>query len=166
MRSVHSLTTAPLTNANTGDKTPYRKHIYGLFMSNTLRKLCLEYLVWNYGVSMTEAKLQYAAAPRQERLKLFDVATDWHRRGRLPKGLETIHPPLQPPVTTSAPSRVEPPSKAPSKAGRQKKVMYSILLPPTDLDALRGLSERSDETVAHHVRTAIKRYLKEEGTKA
>lgn len=115
---------------------------------------------------MTEAKTQYASAPRQERQKLFDVATDWHRRGRVPKGLETINPPIQPSVATSPISQVDPPpSKALSKPGKQKKVMYSILLPPADLEALRGLSERSDETVAHHVRTAIKRYLKDEGGK-
>lgn len=132
-------------------------------MSNDDRRLCLDYLVWCYGVSMSEAKLEYGRAPSEERRKLLTVATEWDKRGRVP-GLVASHPP---PV--SAPHK-EKPVTAPkvavaNRAGsdrpaRQKKVMFSILLPPSDLESLRSLSDRSGETVAYHVRTAIKRYLK------
>jgi len=40
-----------------------------------------------------------------------------------------------------------------------KKVPYSLLLPPSMLDALRSLSERDGSSVSHHIRAAIKSYL-------
>ncbi|EWC39361.1 ribbon-helix-helix protein, CopG family [Stutzerimonas stutzeri] len=38
--------------------------------------------------------------------------------------------------------------------------MFSILLPPADLESLRGLADETGETVAYHVREAIRRYLR------
>lgn len=50
--------------------------------------------------------------------------------------------------------------KAPQSAGKAKKVPYTLLLPPEQLDALRSLAERDDSSVSHHIRQAIRGYLR------
>lgn len=44
-------------------------------------------------------------------------------------------------------------------SSRAKKVPYTVLLPPSMLDALKHLSETDGDPVSHHIRTAIKAYL-------
>jgi hypothetical protein len=58
------------------------------------------------------------------------------------------------------PEDILPRQVAPKPTAKAKKVMFSILLPPADLEAMRRIADESGETVAYHVRTAIKRYLK------
>jgi hypothetical protein len=52
------------------------------------------------------------------------------------------------------------PSGAPSSTAKAKKVPYTLLLPPEQLEALRALSERDDSSVSHHIRQAIRTYLR------
>lgn len=48
-------------------------------------------------------------------------------------------------------------SKGPTRA---KKVPYTLLLPPEQLEGLRSLAERDDTSVSHHIRQAIRGYLR------
>lgn len=56
------------------------------------------------------------------------------------------------------------PSVAAAEAGslqsRPKKVPYTLLLPPAMLEALKALSDDDGAPVSHHIRQAIKGYLK------
>lgn len=49
--------------------------------------------------------------------------------------------------------------EAPVASVKAKKVPYTVLLPPTMLEALKDLSEIDGDPVSHHIRTAIKAYL-------
>jgi len=55
------------------------------------------------------------------------------------------------------------PSKTPvaavSGGSKAKKVPYTFLIAPDQLEALNALSERSDLPVSHHIRQAIRAYL-------
>jgi len=55
------------------------------------------------------------------------------------------------------------PAKTPAKASgsdsKAKKVPYTFLIPPSQLEALNALSEQSDLPVSHHIRQAIRAYL-------
>jgi len=61
-------------------------------------------------------------------------------------------------VSGDSPS-VAPPGR-PSGDSKAKKVPYTLLLPPEQLSALRALSERDDTSVSHHIRQAIRSYLR------
>lgn len=71
-------------------------------------------------------------------------------------------------ATRSAPAAVSiQPSVAPDEAkrapvreSRSKKVPYTLLLPPEQLEALKVFAERDDSSVSHHIRQAIRAYLK------
>lgn len=52
-----------------------------------------------------------------------------------------------------------PVTPAPAPA-RSKKVAYSVLLVPSQLDDLRELADRDGSSVSHHIRAAIRDYLK------
>ena len=52
------------------------------------------------------------------------------------------------------------PAKPAERASKAKKVPYTLLLPPEQLDALRALAERDDSSVSHHIRQAIRAYLR------
>jgi len=43
---------------------------------------------------------------------------------------------------------------------RARKVPYTLLLQPEQLDALKSVSERDGSPVSHHIRQAIRAYLK------
>lgn len=60
--------------------------------------------------------------------------------------------PLVPPAAVASP--------AATPAGRAKKVPYSVLLTPSQLDELRALADRDGSSVSHHIRAAIRDYLK------
>lgn len=49
--------------------------------------------------------------------------------------------------------------EAPAASVKVKKVPYTVLLPPSMLEALKDLSEVDGDPVSHHIRTAIKAYL-------
>lgn len=51
------------------------------------------------------------------------------------------------------------PRKAQEDPKSTKKVPYTVLLPPTMIEALKDLSEIDGEPVSHHIRAAIKAYL-------
>ncbi|UJB96719.1 ribbon-helix-helix protein, CopG family [Pseudomonas aeruginosa] len=46
------------------------------------------------------------------------------------------------------------------RAGKAKKVPYTLLMPPDQLEALRNLAEKDDTSVSHHIRQAVRAYLR------
>lgn len=46
------------------------------------------------------------------------------------------------------------------RAGKAKKVPYTLLMPPDQLEALRNLAEKDDTSVSHHIRQAVRSYLR------
>lgn len=63
----------------------------------------------------------------------------------------------------AAETPVNPPAKTPVSASggdsKAKKVPYTFLIPPAQLEALNALSEHTDLPVSHHIRQAIRAYL-------
>lgn len=55
---------------------------------------------------------------------------------------------------------LSPPVASPEPRSKSKKVPYTLLLPPEQLAALRALSEADDSSVSHHIRQAIRVYLR------
>jgi len=55
------------------------------------------------------------------------------------------------------------PSKTPAKAvsvdSKAKKVPYTFLIAPDQLEALNALSVQTDSPVSHHIRQAVRSYL-------
>lgn len=131
-------------------------------MPDADRRLCLDYLVF-IGATRGQAKQNYAILTLEGRRSLLVEAKSWADRGRAPVGPGGIdlphadHAPASLAPSNSAPEAAPAPLKP---AARSKKVMFSILLPPADLEALRRLSDQTGETMAYHVRSAIRRYLK------
>lgn len=134
-------------------------------MSDADRRLCLDYLVF-IGATRGQAKQNYAILTHEGRRSLLVEAKSWADRGRAPiSPCGTDLPPADnAPVSLLSPKSATKAAPAPLKpSARPKKVMFSILLPPADLEALRALSEQTGETMAYHVRSAIRRYLKASG---
>jgi len=52
------------------------------------------------------------------------------------------------------------PVVAPEPRSKSKKVPYTLLLPPEQLAALKAVSEADDSSVSHHIRQAIRAYLR------
>jgi len=52
------------------------------------------------------------------------------------------------------------PVVAPALRSKSKKVPYTLLLPPEQLAALKAVSEADDSSVSHHIRQAIRAYLR------
>ncbi|MGZ2905025.1 ribbon-helix-helix protein, CopG family [Pseudomonas aeruginosa] len=53
------------------------------------------------------------------------------------------------------------PSTPPAKgATKPKKVPYTLLMQPEQLEALRSLAEKDDTSVSHHIRQAVRAYLR------
>ncbi|PBZ32826.1 ribbon-helix-helix protein, CopG family [Pseudomonas aeruginosa] len=46
------------------------------------------------------------------------------------------------------------------RAGKAKKVPYTLLIPTDQLEALRNLAEKDDTSVSHHIRQAVRAYLR------
>lgn len=53
------------------------------------------------------------------------------------------------------------PVESPGKRSKPKKVPYTLLLQPEQLEALKSCSESDGETVSYHIRQAIRSYLDE-----
>lgn len=62
------------------------------------------------------------------------------------------------PLPVSSPSGAA--AEAVSSPARPKKVPYTLLLPPAMLEGLKALSDADGAPVSHHIRQAIKGYLK------
>jgi len=68
----------------------------------------------------------------------------------------------QPSIEGVAPVSERVPSDSSAEAkgrSRPKKVPYTLLLQPEQLEALKACSEGDGETVSHHIRQAIRGYL-------
>lgn len=135
-------------------------------MKSDDRRLCYEFLMRACRRSKSSAKTYFESLGESRRCLLLEHATEWVSMGRptredRERELATSLPASGAieEVVAAAPVALEP---APSK-GRVKKTLFSLMLPPDDLDQLRDLSERTGEAVAYHVREAIRRYLKETG---
>lgn len=49
---------------------------------------------------------------------------------------------------------------APLKAERPKKVPYTLLMLPEQLEGLKALSDQDGASVSHHIRQAVRQYLR------
>ena len=52
------------------------------------------------------------------------------------------------------------PLEAPLKAERPKKVPYTLLMLPEQLEGLKALSDQDGASVSHHIRQAVRQYLR------
>jgi len=149
-------------------------------MNSDDRRLCLDFLVKVAGRSKGDAKRYFGTLGPEKIDRLLRHSTEWKLLGSparesgwvsLDSGYgavdgvsKPIHQdkPLGALAAADEPEDVSslPLSEKTARPARQKKTMFSILLPPSDLEALRALSDATGETVAFHIRTAIKRYLK------
>lgn len=131
-------------------------------------RLCVDFLCQVAGRSKGGSKRYMASLGPQRLDRLLRDALEWKEMGspvREPNGTwglkeearEGVNElmPVEDSVEEVAGAKLT--ERRPTKS---KKVMFSILLPPADLDALRQLSEDTGETMAYHVRTAIRGYLK------
>lgn len=119
------------------------------------RRELLDLLVEFEGQSRAGAKRLLAESREVDLL----LALDKLRRAKLERnGQQTL--PISHPASATTPKtppkQPAQPSQGDSKA---KKVPYTLLLPPSQLDALKALAEASDLAVSHHIRQAIKQYL-------
>lgn len=130
-------------------------------MNTTDRHLCFEFLMKVTNRSKEEAMQFMFTLPKPDRARLLRDAKEWRAKGSPVR--ETKASAVTPPVPVSLPESLE---RAPSDAPHQprkkpKKVLFSLLMPPSELEALRALSDETGETVSFHIRQAIRRYLKE-----
>jgi len=149
-------------------------------MNSDDRRLCLDFLVKVAGRSKGDAKRYFGTLGAEKIDRLLRHSAEWKLLGaptresgwvsldsgyRAVDGVSTPIHQDEPLGLLAAPDEPENVSAIPLKVktarpAKQKKIMFSILLPPSDLEALRALSDTTGETVAFHIRTAIKRYLK------
>lgn len=111
--------------------------------------------------SKEEAQHFVFTLPKPDRARLLRDAKEWKANGSPVR--DTAASVVAPPASVSLPDA---PEKAPSNASHQprkkpKKVLFSLLMPPSELEALRSLSDETGETVSFHIRQAIRLYLKE-----
>lgn len=129
-------------------------------MNTKDRNLCFEFLMKVTHRSREEAQQLVFTLGKPARARLLNDAKEWKAMGlpvhradaeiaALPDTEDLSKPPAE-----SAPD-VETPVRK-----KAKKVLFSLLLPPAELDALRILSDETGETVSSHVRQAIRNYLK------
>lgn len=112
--------------------------------------------------SKEEAQQFMFTLPKPDRSRLLSDAKEWKSTGSPVRHAAASL--ATPPASVSLP---ETPSAAPSNQSQKprknpKKTLFSLLMPPSELEALRGLSDETGETVSFHIRQAIRRYLKEE----
>lgn len=55
---------------------------------------------------------------------------------------------------------VDPSPVAPTRSPRLKKVPYTLLMQPEHLEALKVIADRDASSVSHHIRQAIRAYLR------
>lgn len=135
-------------------------------MKSNDRRLCYEYLIRACRRSKSSAKIYFESLGEARRCLLLERATEWVSEGSptLEERVREFASSRSSPEAISGVASVlpSPPGPASSK-GRAKKTLFSLMLPPEDLEQLRSLSEQTGEAVAYHVREAIRRYLKESG---
>lgn len=144
-------------------------------MNSRDRRLCIHFLSTVTGRSNGDAKRFLANLDAVNEAFVLERVKEWKSLGCPVRGIDgnwqhALEADLfaaQPASLAPLPAQVsvetvvtKPPVELSPARPKQKKVMYSILLPPSDLEALRALSDETGEAVAYHVRTAIKRYLK------
>ena len=67
---------------------------------------------------------------------------------------------LETPSALSNQSVPSPQAKAPVESARLKKVPYTLLMHPEHLEALKVIADRDASSVSHHIRQAIRAYLR------
>ena len=112
--------------------------------SSECREL-LDLLVDLDGLSRTAAKHVLRTATNDS---LFDMLNALRRKKLEVNGQQRIRFESSKPVAASEPRQ------------RSKKTPYTLLLPPEQLAALRALSEDDGASVSHHIRQAIRLYLR------
>lgn len=122
------------------------------------RHLCFDFLIKVTGRSREEAQQFFFTCGKVDRARLLNDATDWRLTGSPVRDSVS-----QVEAIVGEPESPEPLAVDVVKSGRPakvKKVMYSILLPPPDLEALKDLANEDGETVSFHIRQAIRAYLR------
>ena len=129
-------------------------------MNTADRHLCFEFLMKVTNRSKEEAQQFMFTLPKSDRARLLRDAKEWKASGSPVR--DTAASVLVPPASVSPPEAPETPSDASHQPRKKpKKVLFSLLMPPSELEALRSLSDETGETVSFHIRQAIRLYLKE-----
>lgn len=139
-------------------------------MNSKDRSLCINFLLKVAHRSNADAKRLVRTLGPGESALLLEHAREWKASGYPVKGVDgswhSVTPPEPLPAVNSVSEATplehvkNPPPEGSPVASKQKKVMYSILLPPSDLESMRAISDSTGEAVAFHVRSAIRRYIK------
>lgn len=135
-------------------------------MTHDERKLCCEFLSKGVGGTNREAKTTFASMDKQKKDVLLKDAKAWKAKYEPAEVIERIvnirhMPPKDDALTNIATvdtTAHAAPTKRPTK---EKKTPYTLLIQPSTLETLRKLSEADGAPVSHHIRQAIKMYLKE-----
>lgn len=126
------------------------------------RQLCFDFLMKVTRRSKEEAQQFLFTLGKIERARLLDNAMEWRAMGRPEReerqDVQEVADSHQ--VSTSLADEDKAPAARSPARKKEKKVLFSLLLPPAELEALRALSDESGETVSFHVRQAIRSYLR------
>lgn len=118
-------------------------------ISSTERRELIDLLIEFEGMSRTAAKRVVGDA------KPFDLARSLEAL-RNAKAMRSGSTASQPAELAEKPESIDKPQV---RESRSKKVPYTLLLPPEQLEALKVFAERDDSSVSHHIRQAIRLYL-------
>lgn len=117
------------------------KHV----ISSSDRREAISLLIEFEGMSRAAARRVVSEATNES---LSDSLAKLRRLKLERNGQQSMKLPLSAPVASSKPR------------SKTKKVPYTLLLPPEQLEALRVRSEADDSSVSHHIRQAIRMYLR------
>ncbi|PKM27857.1 hypothetical protein [Stutzerimonas chloritidismutans] len=124
------------------------------------RNLCFEFLMRVTNRTKEEAQQFLFTLGKPARAGLLKDAKEWKSMGYPVRGAGAVTAPVTDPERVfETPARSTPDVEGPARK-KAKKVLFSLLLPPAELEALRTLSDETGETVSSHVRQAIRTYLK------
>ncbi len=112
------------------------------------------------GYSKAKAKATFDLLPPVERVDILrGLREAKSRMDEAPAPFVSIVRPVieeRPPVAdqASSPTEIKPVGRT-----RSRKVPYTLLMQPEQLEALKACSEADGETVSHHIRQAVRDYL-------
>jgi hypothetical protein len=116
-------------------------------ISSSERRELIDLLIEFEGMSRTAAKRVVGDA------KPYDLARSLDALRKV-KAMRSA-PPEEPKPEVMSRGQELPPGRE----SRSKKVPYTLLLPPEQLEALKVFADRDDSSVSHHIRQAIRLYL-------
>lgn len=116
-------------------------------ISSSERRELIDLLIEFEGMSRTAAKRVVGDA------KPYDLARSLDALRKV-KAMRSAPPEEPKPAVMSRGQELPP-----GRESRSKKVPYTLLLPPEQLEALKVFADRDDSSVSHHIRQAIRLYL-------